>query len=107
MDEKQKLVFGTAAIIGGSIIVAAFIAAPPRYALATGSGAAFRLDRSTGTMLLCGQECRPIPIYAETFQDAQNAAAAAANAAAPSGFETPDMTMDTNMTMDANAADVP
>jgi zinc transporter ZupT len=63
MDEKAKLAFGAAAIVGGSIVAAAFIGAPPKYSLAaTGQGvAAYKLDLSTGAMFFCTpDECQPV-----------------------------------------------
>ena len=79
MDEKMKLVFGAAAIIGASMIASAYLAAPPRYAMVTvDGGLAFRLDRSSGAVLACGiSECRPVSMETQSFGDAANAAAAA------------------------------
>jgi len=106
MDDKAKLAFGTAAIIGGSIIVAAYVAGPPRYAMVgSGGGGAFRLDRSSGEVFFCNPYgC----VQAEAIQeDPQgNEAADGANATAYPPIENvpvEDMSMDLNMTTDMNA----
>lgn len=88
MDEKQKLVFGAAAILGGSLIVAAYLAAPPRYALAMSDRLALRLDRSTGSMAAClGLECRPLVVHGESWQQQADAAAASNSALADNALQ--------------------
>ena len=63
MNEKAKVVFGSAAIIGAAIVGAGYLAAPPRYSIAgTGAGVAYRLDRRTGDLLVCATECEAVSL---------------------------------------------
>jgi len=81
MADQKEIVWGAAAFVGAGVVLAAYWAAPPRYAVTRmNDGAAYRIDRHSGEMSLCfGFECRPVTEKGEV-QPAGEAAATAESA---------------------------
>ncbi len=75
MDDKEKLIWGAAGIVGASMVIAAYTAAPARFTMiGVGDRAAYRLDTHTGLVTACyGEVCRPVEMGAGTFQEAASA----------------------------------